>query len=717
MSSDLFPSSALLARSEQNLDKLLRVGKIKINGLTDGFVFYLIEINFPKEKDDIIITTIESVIKKTIYKESDIFSYFEKILQRVNDSIDLLSKKNVDIWSGNFNAIIGCVQNSELIISQSGKISGYLFRKDKISTITENNTTNSPVHPLKTFTNITSGELTNNDKLLFANNDFFNCISLDRARSMVSANNPVETVNEIFKNFHNINKSHNINAIVIGVSDISIDSDPFDEIVYIDQKNETFKKLLLEKVLPLIIATGKMILIFAKSASKFIGAIFQTLRPITLKIHAKISKNINKKSKQPANYGHLNKFLKNNKAIKINDFRMNDLKTKERQDSKLTAFYSVLISVLTLIFKKKNRIFLYIILIIILGFFVFKNIREKSQNHATIKKEQELTLNYNQAKALFNKAKQDQALGKPEYSKEFSEALDLAIKAKASIAVNSDATRLIRDIRIYLDKEIKAAHLPNPDQGYAFGQNITNIFILGSEIYGINNAGKLYQFDTRDQQTSLIASIGKDKGDIVSLSGSESQAKIFIYTNKNILISYDTNTKIPTELKITDDKAWESAKSIAAFSTNIYLLDTTSNMVWRHTQTDQLYGKGNKYFGKNVDLSKTISFAVDGNLYLLDSDAKIQKYSKGSLDQEFEIKDIPGVANKIESPAKLITSEDTNYLYILDTKLNRIIQADKFGAFVSQYMFDDIKVDDFAINPKIEKFWIISGSKIYEMGL
>lgn len=723
MQSELFPSSAILARLEQTPDKYLFSDKTEISGSFDGFLFYIIEIINPKENDVQFVDKVIFEAKRTVFRDSeDLYTYFERLIQRINESIDLLAKKKIDLSTGNMNAVIGCVRSNEIVISQTGKISGYLFRKDKISTITESHRVEAPTQPLKTFVHITAGQLADGDKILFANNDFFNCVSLDRARSYMAQNSPAETASEIFKNFHTNKNSTNISAVIISASSTPADSSTdIEDIVYIDKKNESLKIFWEEQMRPKL---KKFYQISKRVSRKSAKEIVKNSKNISEKCQPILVDFFKKTKSYPLinqtaqkNSKHINDFLKNNKSIHINDFRG---KTQAASSAPIEKNETLerFLSILRLIFQKKNKVYFFVFLIVLLSIFVTNNIKQKNKTVSGAKQEQELILKFDNANDLFNKAKQDQALGKPEYLTELNDALALALTAKKSTTNGDKANTLIAEIRVILDKEIKASHLPNPDQSFAFGENVSHIYIIGSVIYGANNDGKIYQFDTRDRESKLVASLGKDKGNIVNITGSESQNKVFIYTDKNMIFSYDTLTKVPTELKVTDNQnTWKPSLAIATFSTNIYTLDVAGNMVWRHTLNESDYSVPGKYFNKTTSLSDVISFALDGNLYLLQKNGHIRKYVRGGLDREFDISNIPGANSKIEEATEIYTSEDTSYLYVVDAKQNRIVRSDKFGEFVSQYLFDDIQLNDFVINTKIEKYWILSNSKIYEGNL
>ena len=99
------------------------------------------------------------------------------------------------------------------------------------------------------------------------------------------------------------------------------------------------------------------------------------------------------------------------------------------------------------------------------------------------------------------------------------------------------------------------------------------------------------------------------------------------------------------------------------------------------------------------------------------SDGSVAKLVKGSLEQDFSLKGIPEPKNKIVEPKKLYTDEDTANIFVLDKGNNRVLKFDKTGSYLNQYYFDGVRIEDFVVNPKLQKLWVLSQGKIYEGNL
>jgi len=217
----------------------------------------------------------------------------------------------------------------------------------------------------------------------------------------------------------------------------------------------------------------------------------------------------------------------------------------------------------------------------------------------------------------------------------------------------------------------------------------------------------------------LIASTDKNLGTPEKIYYSESMSKLLCTTDKKKLLGFDNDSKSFSELKIVNNTTeWEQTTAIATYSTNIYLLDSTSDKLLKHTLNENIYTKGTTYVDtKKISLKNAIDEAIDGNLFILFKDGSVNKFVKGALEPDFVLKNIPTPNNKIEEASKIFTDENTNSIFVLDKKLNRILKFNKSGDYTSQYIFDGISIDDFVINAKLQKIWALSSGKIYEGNL
>ncbi len=133
-----------------------------------GEIFSIVEILSPWFPTAQIGQLIITNFNKHYYQggsTSDLVN-FEESLKGVNESLALATQDGETDWIGKLNAILAVVVGSSLHIAPTGKIDAYIFRDGKVNQLTEGMAGTVEVHPLKTFSNVISGELKPHDKVL-----------------------------------------------------------------------------------------------------------------------------------------------------------------------------------------------------------------------------------------------------------------------------------------------------------------------------------------------------------------------------------------------------------------------------------------------------------------------------------------------------------------------------------------------------------------------
>jgi hypothetical protein len=726
----LFVKSACLATQGKIDARELACGKFQSNIASDNFLFYLIELNFsyPNSK---VIKKITQIVENNCKSNEDNISeeIFEKILQNINEGLGRLAESGENAWLGNLNAIIGLINGKDLLMAQTGNITGYIFRKNKISSINERDSTSASFHPLKTFIDITTGQLSSDDRLIFGNTDLLSRISLDRVRAIIMSNDYQAEALGLY-NYLRKSKAFDVNAVFISASETEtkISDNEFKETLFIDAPDETVKKILEKVVIP----TYKVIATAIASSCKFI---FHHSKKALSKSHKYWKENLGPKSKGIISTG--SKSLADNLSkIKTKFPEIQDLsssrnlshikmKTNSYLDPKKSGKIAPILNIiwqytknLRFLFLKKNRKYLYVILILVFVSFGYAKLKQNNDSRSQKAKEVQLLNSYDKAIGDFDKIKEDVALGKEVSNEKIYEVLATAERAKEIPANEEKAGKLIKEIKLLVDEKTKTIRFYS-DKPSNFAENIASVSLLGNVVYSITTEGKIYSLDTREKSSNMVASLNKDSGTPIATSISGQGNKLLITTADKRIFAMDISSKTIEESKINaDPNTWSQSNAIAAYSSNIYLLASDNGVVWKHTAKEGGYSKGLSYVDtKKVSILGSVDFAVDGNIYVLTNEGTVIKFVKGSPESDFSIKNIPLPNNKILIPKKIFTDEDTNSLFVLDKKLDRIIKFDKSGDFSNQYLLDGKPIDNFVVNAKLQKIWILSQGKIYEGNL
>ncbi len=172
-----------------------------INQQRLGTLMGVFEISDEAEDSSYVANYLISVIKKEYFinpKRAPIES-FEAALHKANLALSKLAEHESVHWIGHLNAIVAVVEKNNLHLSQAGATSAFLLRSKSFTDISEGLASSDlEPHPLKTFTNVSSGRLEHEDKLLIATRSIFDIFSFEEIKKSALRFNDEELV-QFFK--------------------------------------------------------------------------------------------------------------------------------------------------------------------------------------------------------------------------------------------------------------------------------------------------------------------------------------------------------------------------------------------------------------------------------------------------------------------------------------------------------------------------------------
>ena len=126
--------------------------------------------------------------------------------------------------------------------------------------------------------------------------------------------------------------------------------------------------------------------------------------------------------------------------------------------------------------------------------------------------------------------------------------------------------------------------------------------------------------------------------------------------------------------------------AVSSYFGNFYILDPQANQLLRYLPTTDGYSASpENYFpvDQPVDLTNAVDFAIDGAVYVLFKDGRLNKY-QGGLAVEF---DVSGLDKPFNNPVAVFTApdEEVQYVYVADAGNQRVVQLEKDGRFVRQF--------------------------------
>lgn len=722
-SKDIFISTAILSTKEKTTNRLIECGKIGGGTEAESFLFYIVDL--PSPQNSTVTKKILAVLHSKA-KDNEGFSadLYEDTLSEINRALGKLSQTSDNIWVGKLNAVVGLIDRNEILISQAGNVIGYIFRKNKISGLTESPDPNLALPPSRTFTDITSGSILAGDQIIFGSSELFNRISVDRLRTIAQMKTVGMSALEL-KRYLRRTHPDGIGAIFISALE-EPSEDQNQETIYLDEIEDSALKAASKKIAP----TWNKIRIGAqgiwrdssaggnKLADKWHKSWREKVEPESKRLFKSGKEKISQSLKSgqhkitELSYGRDNPSRLKIKAVPY--------QKKERDLSPFAKYWQNFFSnvgpLVKSLFAAKNRRYLIGIIILLVLIVSYTKIKiNNNYNKDKAARQVVVASSYDKATDLFTQAKSDLASGSNSLVK-FYQARDLAETAKEDKTNLDKASTLIKQINVIVDDKTKTVRLYTTTS-YPLASNITKIVLAGTAIYGVNSDNKIYMVDTRDEQPKLVGSLGTDTGKSTGVHYSESANAIFFETSGGKLLSFDISKNVVSTLTNTDG-SWKSATALSTYSSNIYLLDSTVGTVWKYALSSGSYSTASDYTDtRTVSLKDARDIAIDGNIFVLKADGTIVKFVKGAYQSDFVVRNIPAPQNTIGTPDQIFTSDTTNSLFVLDKKNNRIIKFDKSGEFNTQYVFDGVKLDSFVVDAKLQKIWGLADGKIYEGGL
>jgi len=238
----------------------------------------------------------------------------------------------------------------------------------------------------------------------------------------------------------------------------------------------------------------------------------------------------------------------------------------------------------------------------------------------------------------------------------------------------------------------------------------------------IPSDGRLYVYEYNALYEVIMdrvedpVSLVSDDEEIVVGDYFEDRENLIFLTDKDKIIEYTDGLK---DYMDTDDGAWNAGIDIGVYSNKVYILDKEADQIWKYTRKRDNYSGGVEYISGETDMSKAVSFAIDGGVYVLNNNGYIDYYYSGEK-QDFVIMKPP--IESMEDPTKIFTAVDLNQIYILEPGKNRVIVLTKDSRiegvnYTSQYVIENTDTLQDVYVDYNGMMYLLDSSKIYEIDL
>ncbi|CAN5201949.1 hypothetical protein BH11PAT4_BH11PAT4_8070 [soil metagenome] len=785
MSSSLAAELCRIVAPEKLPDRLLASGVVRPSATASlseqPVLAYVFEVAKPwlpsSQLLPALVTTLEEGYTN-LESKGNLDDQFENLLRDVNQKLNEISESGETDWIGSLNGLILLIGKHELHFAQTGRCPAFLLQNNRIRQITdEAGAAEGDVHPLKTFSNLASGKLGENDQILIANQELYNEISLDALRRILNTSSPYQSSVQISRELKK-EKNSKICSLIIALRPTNaLGSEP--EVVSLEEALQSNIKKVQGKLGPLFerarsgakklsevsakaaVVVGEKAKKAAEQASHKAKDTFKTAEPTDTFIENPVEEatpDVPEKKQAvvedilPTNQATEDEPEKVTESeigtiIPASEFALEKPKpshAKKVRHGVELAKYIVLKKIpylaitalhhfiLWLQVPKNKKIAALGLAVLLITVVIWGAVAQRNPSTEATGSVSNATL-ITDVRAL--KTKIDTAIELQqdvEASRLVEQAMEkLMAVANPSGGQKSDVDELWESITLSGDTLSKTTRLSAITASYQFNAEVGSFITNLPYFYGIKkdttNVQRTGIGDLKEIQSSIPIPAKDDA--IASLAKSvESDTAGYILTKQSQVLRI-AQIGTSTDVRPITPAAGEFAAGdvIASYSGNVYILDTKSGLVWRYGNSGTVYSEGKSLFDPNkINLKKSVSLAIDGSFYVLKQDGSVTKLTGGKVDATFGLKGQPTLSQKLIQPTQVVTNEGLSNLFILDAgstsserSTGRILEFTKNGDFVKQYAFPAsfTNVKSFDINTKDNKIWVLNGSTVSEFAI
>ncbi|MCB9809564.1 hypothetical protein H6771_01130 [Candidatus Peribacteria bacterium] len=295
--------------------------------------------------------------------------------------------------------------------------------------------------------------------------------------------------------------------------------------------------------------------------------------------------------------------------------------------------------------------------------------------------------------------------------------------AKTILSTNNevyryDATKILEEVK---EKRMSVENAEQASQRIMADISLKadNVDALGMTQVG----DALYVYERRGVFEVLRSVVGTATGivteneNLLSIAGRDGQKTLVVMTDTPRIIEYRDG--VATRMD-TEDTTWKRGIDLKTYLDKyIYVLDPVENQIWKYERLRTQYGPASPYnIDSRGDLSRAVSMAIDGSIYVITDNGEIQKYMRGEA-VDLDILDLPSIAMS-GAGLRIFTTNNHDLLYVLDPENQRILLFGKDAntlTYKRQVLFDIPDARDFYVNESGLRAYVLTKEKVYELEL
>ncbi|HEY5714479.1 MAG TPA: hypothetical protein VIT68_03960 [Candidatus Gracilibacteria bacterium] len=300
-----------------------------------------------------------------------------------------------------------------------------------------------------------------------------------------------------------------------------------------------------------------------------------------------------------------------------------------------------------------------------------------------------------------------------EYLAKAEEAVGKVAKSKSQL-FRSDVGFILAEID---EKKLRVENAKKVTPNLVTDLSVKNDNLESQSLMDLR--GNLFVNDSKNVYKTIRNIVEKgvpisEKETIIAAASRPDQNTLVYLSSSPRLIEYREGVITPMN---TSDETWKQGIGLQTYGRYVYVLDPIENQIWKYERRSSNYSPAAAY-NNGADLSRAVSFGIDGSIYILTDDGEIKKLFRGAQ-VDYDFRDLPSLELGGKN-LKIYTSANLEFLYVLDPDNQRLlvfVKGDRYATYKKQVMYGLPDARDFIVDDSGQKVHLLTKDKIYTFSL
>ncbi|MFH1353672.1 MAG: hypothetical protein ABIH36_00075 [bacterium] len=247
------------------------------------------------------------------------------------------------------------------------------------------------------------------------------------------------------------------------------------------------------------------------------------------------------------------------------------------------------------------------------------------------------------------------------------------------------------------------------------GAKLSQLLWLQNNLYAYDRTNNTIVRMSQEGTTDVVSRTTQGIGFFTTATTQGADKSLVLATDSPGMALFDAKTGVLQKQEIELPSGEPEVKSLATFGNRLYLYDAAAGNIYGYSKTLRGYSGGNAWItAEDFPRDNIVDIGVDGYIYTLHQDGVVGKLLKGAP-VDFTLEQVEPA---ISGSAKLIINENLVHLYIFDPPNRRVVIFDTMGNLNRQiYLGDGSSASGIAVDTEETALYVLDGTRVLAVSL